>query len=259
MTDDAAVGAAGSPQRLAGRVAIVTGGGAGIGRGIALAFAREGASVALLDRDQSSAREVAEELQLAGASACSFACDVRNDADVQDAVESTVRQFRRIDVLVNNAGITTISPFRELTLAQWNETIDVDLTGVFLMTRAVIPRMIERGSGKVINIASQLALRGAPEMAHYCAAKAGVLGLTRALARELISFGIHVNAIAPGPTLTANLAGVPENVLERIRGELPIGRFARVEEIAPTAVLLASADGDYYVGATLNVSGGHVV
>jgi 3-oxoacyl-[acyl-carrier protein] reductase len=127
------------------------------------------------------------------------------------------------------------------------------------MTRAVVPGMIERGHGKVINMSSQLGLRGAANMAGYCATKAGVLGLTRALARELIPFGIHVNAIAPGPVATPMTEGVPQETLDAIYAELPIHRLAKAEEIAPTAVMLATADGAYYVGATLNVSGGHVM
>ncbi len=249
----------GATGRLAGQVAIVTGGSAGIGRGLALAFAGEGAHVAVLDRDDDRGRAVVEEAAAAGGRADFFSCDVRRSEQITAAVDAATRVCGPIDVLVNNAGITTTAPLAELSLEQWSETIAVDLTAVLLMTQAVLGGMTERRRGRIINIASQLGLRGAPHMAHYCAAKAGVLGFTRACARELIAHGINVNAIAPGPTLTENLAGVPQATLDAIRAELPIGRFAEVEEIVPTAVMLASPDGAYYVGATLNVSGGHVM
>jgi 3-oxoacyl-[acyl-carrier protein] reductase len=245
--------------RLDGQVAVITGGGAGIGRGLVLAFAREGACVAVLDRDPQRGGSAAEEARAAGGEASFFACDVSRPEQVAEAVAAATAACGPIDVLVNNAGITTTAPLGELTLEQWDETIAIDLTGVLLMTQAVLPGMAARRRGRIINVASQLGLRGAPEMAHYCAAKAGVLGFTRACARELVDQGINVNAIAPGPTLTQNLAGVPQATLDAIRAELPIGRFAGVEEIVPTAVMLASPDGDYYVGATLNVSGGHVM
>jgi 3-oxoacyl-[acyl-carrier protein] reductase len=245
--------------RLAGKVALVTGGGSGIGRGLVLGFARAGARVAVLDREPERGRAVVAEAAAMGAAASFFACDVSLPDQVAKAIAGATQACGPIDVLVNNAGITTTAPLAELTLEQWNETIAIDLTAVLLMTQAVLPGMAERGHGRIINIASQLGLRGAPQMAHYCAAKAGVLGFTRACARELIAQGINVNAIAPGPTLTENLAGVPRETLDAIRAELPIGRFADVEEIVPTAVMLASSDGDYYVGATLNVSGGHVM
>ncbi|MEZ5075931.1 MAG: SDR family oxidoreductase [Solirubrobacterales bacterium] len=249
----------GATGRLAGKVAIVTGGAKGIGRAIGDAFASEGAVVAILDRDEAAAREAAAEIERAGGAAFATACDVSAAADAADAIARTTSACGGIDVLVNNAGITNTAPLESLSLECWSETLAVDLTGVFLMTRAVVPELERRGGGKIVNVASQLALRGAPQMSHYCAAKAGVLGFTRACALELVSRDILVNAIAPGPTLTDNLAAVPEATLDEIRAQLPIGRFATVEEIAPTAVLLASAEGDYYVGATLSACGGHVM
>lgn len=227
--------------RLAGQVALITGGGSGIGRGLVRAFARESAHVAVLDRHPDRGQEAVEEAAEIGGQASSFACDISRPEEITAAVATAVEACGTIDVLVNNAGITTTAPIAEITPEQWNETIAVDLTAVLLMTQAVLPSMTARGRGRIINIASQLALRGAPHMAHYCAAKAGVLGLTRACARELIADGINVNAITPGPTLTENLAGVPRATLDAIRADLPIGRFAHVDEIAPTAVMLAQA------------------
>ena len=167
--------------------------------------------------------------------------------------------FGGIDVLVNNAGIDTSAAVVDMPLDVWDRMIAVNLRSVFLCTRAVLPGMIDRGWGRIINIASQLAQKGAPDMAHYAAAKAGVIGFTRSLAYEVTGKGIAVNAICPGPVDTALWRAIPAEWRERKLAELPIGRPARVEEIVPTAILLASDDGAYYVGATLNPNGGDVM
>jgi 3-oxoacyl-[acyl-carrier protein] reductase len=237
-----------SGTRLENRVAIVTGGARGIGRAIADAFRSEGAQVVIADRDASSVGDF-EAIEM----------DVRDEGGHGRLVEAVLERHGRIDVMVNNAGIATAAPVREMTLDLWREMLDVDLTGVFLGCRAVLPRMVEQRFGRIINVASQLGLRGAPGLAHYCAAKAGVLGLTKALAREVAELGITVNAVCPGPTETDILRDVPGDVLEGIRQEIPLKRFASVDEIAPVVVLLASDEGSYFTGATLNVSGGHVM
>jgi 3-oxoacyl-[acyl-carrier protein] reductase len=165
-----------------------------------------------------------------------------------------------IDVLVNAAGILTQAPLVEMSLAQWQQTIDVDLTGVFLMCRHVVPGMVHRGTGRVINIASQLAIKGGESLTHYSAAKAGVIGLTKALALEVSRSGVLVNAIAPGPIETPLVEGISEDWKTAKRAELPLGRFGRPEEVAPTAVLLASSPGgDLYVGQTLGPNSGDVM
>jgi 3-oxoacyl-[acyl-carrier protein] reductase len=242
--------------RLDGRVALVTGAARGLGRGFAEAFAAEGALVALADRDAEGARRAAESI---GGRALGIGADVTDPQHVERMVATTIRELGGLDILVNNAGIDTVSPLVEMPLALWREMIDVNLTGVFLCTKAAAPHMIERRRGRVINISSQLALKGTVGMSHYCAAKAGVLGLTRAAALELAPYGITVNAIAPGPIDTEMLRSLPPDWLERKRAELPLGRFGRVEEVVPTAVLLASDEGAYYTGSTLNVSGGDVM
>lgn len=161
---------------------------------------------------------------------------------------------------MNNAGIATGSNVAEMSLAMWEEMLSVDLTSVFLCSRAVMRAMLDQGSGRIVNVGSQLGLRGSPGVAHYCAAKGAVHAFTKSLAREVAGQGIIVNAIAPGPTETDILASIPADALEEIRQEVPLGRFARPEEIAPTAVLLASERGGaYYTGSVLNVSGGHVM
>jgi 3-oxoacyl-[acyl-carrier protein] reductase len=164
-----------------------------------------------------------------------------------------------IHVLVNNAGIDTVSPLVDMPLSMWQQMVDVNLTSLFIVTKAVLPTMIEQRFGRIINTGSQLALVGTDRMVHYCAAKSGVHGFTRALAWELAPYNITVNAVAPGATDTPLLDSIPEDWLEKKRGQIPLGRFATVAEIVPTFVLLASDGGGYYTGATLNCSGGDVM
>jgi 3-oxoacyl-[acyl-carrier protein] reductase len=244
---------------LSGRVAIVTGAARGIGRGIALAFAQEGASVMLVDRD-------AERLHDARAAcgAFGFLCeqvvaDVSDEQSVADVVEATISKLGGVDILVNNAAVASTAEVVDLTTSEWERVIAIDLTSVFLTTRAVLPWMIEHRFGRIINIGSQLATKGAPTSAHYCAAKGGVHSFTRAVAWEVGKHNITANVIAPGPIETDMLADDPEDFLaEKVAG-MPVGRFGQVEEVAPTAVLLASDGGAFYTGSTLNVSGGDVM
>jgi 3-oxoacyl-[acyl-carrier protein] reductase len=241
---------------LRGRRALVTGGASGIGRAIAGAFVAEGARVVLLDRDGTLAEQAARDVGAAG----SVAADVADEAQVRQAVTEAEQELGGIDVLVNGAGILTQAPLVEMSLAQWQQTIDVDLTGVFLMCRHVVPGMVRRGEGRVINIASQLAIKGGESLTHYSAAKAGVIGLTKALALEVAPRGVLVNAIAPGPIETPLVEGISEDWKTAKRAELPLGRFGRPEEVAPTAVLLASSPGgDLYVGQTLGPNSGDVM
>ena len=244
---------------LAGRVAVVTGAARGIGRGIAEALAAEGASMVVADVDAEGAERVAEALAGAGVQALGVPVDVGVEVDARRLAEATVDAFGRVDVLVNNAGVASSSPLIETTLDEWNRVLAVDLTGVFLCSRAVAPTMIAQGSGVIVNVGSQLGLRGAPNLAAYCAAKAGVHGLTKALARELAPHGIRVNAIAPGPVDTEILVDVDAETMAGILAEIPLGRVAQVEEIAPIVALLASDGGTYFTGSVVNVSGGHVM
>ncbi|CAA9235996.1 MAG: 3-oxoacyl-[acyl-carrier protein] reductase [uncultured Blastococcus sp.] len=243
-------------QALAGQRALVTGGAAGIGRAIVEAFIAEGARVVVLGRDAAETRAAAEVLGAVGG----VGADVSDETQVREAVIEAEQLLGHVDVLVNSAGLLTQSALVDMSLAQWRETIDVDLTGVFLMCRAVVPGMVARRHGRVINIASQLAIKGAPTLSHYTAAKAGVIGLTKSLAREVAGEGVLVNAIAPGPIETALIGGFTSEFKSAVVAGLPLGRVGVPDEVAPTAVLLAgSPGGDLYVGQTLGPNSGDVM
>ena len=246
--------------RLDGRVALVTGAASGIGAGIAEGFAREGADVALVDLVEDAAAEPALRAARVFGTRISYH---RGDVASPEAVEAFVAEalgvHGRVDVLVNNAGIFTESLFENMSIEEWDRVMSVNLRGTFLCTRALLGPMLERGWGRVINIASQLGQIGGTEVSHYCASKGGVIALTKSLAREVARRGVLVNAIAPGPVQTPLLDRESERWRMAKLAELPIGRFAEVAEIVPTAVLLASQDGSYYVGQTLGPNGGDVM
>lgn len=246
--------------RLDGKVAIVTGGARGIGGEIATAFAAEGADVVIADvLGAEVAAPVLSSIAESGRRSLLVQTDVSDERQVRAMVDAALAEFGPIDILVNDAGTFSQSAFAELEVGEWDRVLSVNLRGVFLCTRFVLPRMLERNRGKIINVASQLGQIGGIEMVHYSASKAGVIGLTKALAREVSSQGIHVNAIAPGPILTEMMAQETDEWAARKLGELPMGRFGEVREVAPTAVFLASDDSSYYVGQTLCPNGGDVM
>ena len=245
---------------LQDRVAVVTGGASGIGQGIAIAFACEGASVVVADKVAvpQAARTVAG-IQQHGGAALYVQTDVSDPVSVKAMADAALARFGRVDILVNNAGIFTESLIENLSIEDWDRVVNTNLRGTFLCIRALIGQMLERGDGRIINIASQLGQIGGISVGHYAASKAGVIGLTKALAREVSSRGVLVNAIAPGPIQTPMLDGETEAWRSAKLAELPIGRFGTVDEVTPTAVLLASAAGSYYVGQTLGPNGGDVM
>lgn len=242
--------------KLTNKTALVTGGARGIGRAIALALAREGADVAVLDLRLADAQKAAAEIAELGVRSIAVAADVGDEAAVKAAIADTISAFGRIDILVNNAGIDTTAKVVDMSTEMWDDMMRINLRSIFLCSRAVLPGMLERKYGRIINLSSQLAHKGAPLMAHYAAAKAGVIGFTRSLAYEVAREGITVNAICPGPVDTELFRGLPEAWRKQKLGELPIGRAGSVDEIAPAAVLLASDEGSYFIGATLNPNGG---
>jgi 3-oxoacyl-[acyl-carrier protein] reductase len=247
-------------SKLEGRIAVVTGAASGIGAGIAVAFAREGADIVVADKSpQEKASDVIAAIEAHGRAALFVRTDVSDEASVRAMADQAIARFGRVDILVNNAGIFTESLLEDMPVQDWDRVVATNLRGTFLCTRMLIGQMLERGDGRIINIASQLGQIGGTSVAHYCASKAGVIGLTKALAREVATRGVLVNAIAPGPIETPLLDSETEEWRSAKLAELPIGRFGAVAEVTPTAVLLASSDGSYYVGQTLGPNGGDVM
>lgn len=227
------------------RAVVVTGGASGIGKAIADAFKANGDRVEVLDR---------------AAGGDTIQVDVADEASVQAAFAEARRRLGAIDVLVNSAGLLTESPLEKMSLETWNETIAVDLTGVFLCCREVVGDMRAQKWGRIINIASQLAIKGGVGLSHYSAAKAGVVALSKALALETAADNVLVNCIAPGPIETPLVDGISEDWKAAKRLELPLGRFGMPAEVAPTALLLASdPGGNLFVGQTLGPNSGDVM
>ncbi len=246
--------------KLESRIAVVTGAASGIGAGIASAFAREGADVVIADyAEPAAAEKVLAAIADAGRNSLYVRTDVSDEQSVAALFTAVQERFGRVDVLVNNAGVFTEALVEVMSIEDWDLVVNTNLRGTFLCTRAFLPAMLEQGSGRIINIASQLGQIGGGAVAHYSASKAGVIGLTKALAREVATRGVLVNAIAPGPIETPLLERETEQWRSSKLAELPIGRFGTVDEVAPTAVLLASSDGSYYVGQTLGPNGGDVM
>ena len=246
--------------KLTERVALVTGASRGIGRAIALAFGREGATVAVnYHRSEAAAHDVVRTIEGTGAKAMAARADVSRDEQVQAMVEEVLGRFDRIDILVNNAGILTRAALHEMPVQLWDEMIATNLRSVFLCSRAVLPHMLARGTGKIINVSSQLGQKGMPEHAHYAAAKGGVIAFTKALAREVGPKGIHVNAIAPGPIETDLIGPVTDEFRREKTAIFALRRLGLPGEVAPTAVFLASDDSNYYAGQTLSPNGGDVM
>jgi 3-oxoacyl-[acyl-carrier protein] reductase len=246
-------------RKLANKIAMVTGGSRGIGAAIVTAFAAEGADVIFChDGDDDDAKVIAAAARANGTRAVERHCDVADSDAVCRFHAEAEHEFGRIDILVNNAGVSGETPFERISLQMFDDMLAVNLRALFQFAQLVSPGMRERRWGRIINIASQLAYRGAPGLVHYCAAKAGVIGMTRALAIELAPDGVLVNAIAPGLVETRLNEGLTAQWKARKLGELPIGRMGQAHEIAPTAILLASGDGDFYVGQTLSPNGGDV-
>lgn len=245
---------------LVGRVVLVTGAATGIGRAIALACGRAGAAVAVNHLGRAAeAESVVRQLAAAGASALAFEADVTQAAAVTAMVSAVERAFGPIDALVNNAGILQEKPFLDTTEADWDRMLDTDLKSVFLMCKAVLPGMVARDAGVIVNIASDLGVLGRAQFAPYCAAKAGVIGLTRSLAREFAPH-IRVNAIAPGAVATAMLSTEhlsPEWIAKEL--DIPQHRFGEPDEIAATALFLLSDLSRFYCGQVLSPNGGSLM
>ena len=243
--------------KLDGRIAVVTGAAAGLGKAIALLYASEGADVAIIDRNADGANRTAAQINELGRRSLALGADVGDESAVDQAFATTLAELGDPHILVNNAGIATVSLLEEMPTAMWDEMLRVNLKSVFLCTRAVLPAMKRNRYGRIINIGSQLAHKGGEGMTHYAAAKAGILGFTRSLSYEVAAHNITVNAICPGPLDTD--MKLPPEWAARKQSELILKRQGKVEEIAPTALLLAGADAGFYVGAVFDPNGGDIM
>jgi len=243
---------------LAGRHALVTGGGSGIGRAVAHRLGRDGAAVTVFDLDPGAAERVVAELAAAGVAAGAVAADVADGAAVRAATDVARGARGGIHVLVCSAGIVGFAPVLTMTEAAWDRMLAVHLRGTFLVTQAVLPDMVAARWGRIVTLSSVGGLRGGPQLAHYAAAKAGVIGFTKALALEVGAQGITANAVAPGLVDTPMLrgSGIPPEMLEQSRRQIPIGRLGTPEDIAAACAFLVSDDAGFMTGQVVSPNGG---
>lgn len=244
---------------MVGKTAIVTGAGSGIGKAIAERLARDGFRVLVNDLTPAKAEAVAKAISNAGGKAAASGGDVSSEADVAAIAALTERTFGAADLLVNNAGHVHQAPFEKLAVADFDRMFAVHVRGTFLMMQAVLPAMLARGDGVIVNIASQLGQIGGIELAHYSAAKAAIIGMTKSIAREMSTRGVRINALAPGPINTPLVMALSEDWRRRKAAELPLGRFGEPEEVAATVAFLASPEASLFVGQTLGPNSGDVM
>lgn len=243
-------------RSLDGKIAIVTGGSSGLGKATILKFAALGAIVVNWDINTERGEALAAELQNAGHKAAFYTVNTSDFNAVQSAAADIISKFGKIDILVNNAGITRDATMLKMTSDQWQQVIDINLTGVFNCTKAVVPFMIEKGFGRIISISSVVGLYGNFGQTNYAAAKAGVIAMTQTWAKELGRKGINSNAVAPGFIHTEILNAMPEEVLDKMKAKVPLQRLGKPEDIANINAFLASDEADYINGATISVDGG---
>jgi 3-oxoacyl-[acyl-carrier protein] reductase len=243
---------------LEGRIALITGAGSGIGKAIAITFAQNGAAVVLVDIDRASAQKAAREIETQGGRALAVACDVSNPAQVQQAVRATIEEFAGLHILVNNAGISPLRQFEQISLEEWNQVMAINLTGPFLFCQATLPYLRQAGSkGRIIQIGSLAGQTGGIAVgAHYAASKGGLMVLTRQLAKILAPDRVTVNNISPGTTDTTMTQAWGEEIRQSLIRQIPLGRLGTPDDIASLALFLASDEAGFITGATINVNGG---
>ncbi len=244
---------------LEGKRAVVTGGGQGIGRAIALRLASLGAAVAVVDLNLDGAKTVAAEIEAEGGTARSYALDVANADQVGEVFGAIGEDLGGIDILVNNAGITRDGLLARMSLADWEIVLKVNLTGAFNCTRAVARGMMSQRYGRIVNVSSVVGRIGNAGQANYAASKAGLIALTKSVAKELGSRGVTANAVAPGYIETQMTQSLPEKAREEFASKIALRRFGTPEDVANVVAFLASDDGDYVTGQTINVDGGMVM
>jgi 3-oxoacyl-[acyl-carrier protein] reductase len=245
--------------KINNRVAIITGGAAGIGAATAIRFANEGAKVVIWDLDENRGNELAKQLTSQGLSAVFHKVNTSNYQEVESAAKQVFEAYGSIDILINNAGITRDATLKKMTPEQWQQVIDVNLTGVFYCAKIISDYMVEKGYGRIINTSSVVALYGNFGQTNYVATKAGIIGMTKTMARELGKKGVTVNAVAPGFIMTEMVAKMPENVIDMMKAKVPVARLGQPEEIASAYLFLASEEAAYINGTTLSVDGGMTI
>lgn len=243
-------------KRLSGKAAVITGGAQGIGKATVQKFVGEGANVAIWDLDEEKGNQLADELNSDETKVVFYKVNVADGEEVKTSMQKVISDFGQVDILINNAGITKDATLKKMTAEQWQQVIDVNLTGVFNCTQSVSEHMVERGSGRIINASSVVGLYGNFGQTNYVATKAGVIGMTKVWARELGRKGICVNAVAPGFIATEMVAAMPEKVIKMMEEKTPLGRLGKPEDIANAYCFLASDEGSYINGTTLSVDGG---
>jgi 3-oxoacyl-[acyl-carrier protein] reductase len=244
-------------MRLQDQVAVVTGGNGGIGRAVVRALAAEGCHVGVVGgHDQAAAEAVAREAEALGVSALARCADVSDAAQAEAVIAEVGERFGRLDILVNNAGITRDSLLLRMTEADWDAVLDVNLKGAFHCTKAALRPMVRQRGGRIVNVASIVGMMGNPGQANYAAAKAGLIGFTRATAREVASRGVLVNAVAPGFIQTRMTDALPESARETLQKQIPLGRLGQPEDIAPVVLFLCLPEASYITGQVLVVDGG---
>jgi len=245
-----------SQGELKERVSFVTGASRGIGRAIALDLAARGSDLVLLARNRDDLHRVAQECEGRGARCRAIAIDLADAASITAASEEALKAFGRVDHLVNNAGVTSDGLLLRMKRADWDRVLTVNLTGAFEMTRAVLPAMVRARYGRIVNISSVVGLMGNPGQANYCAAKAGLIGFTKSLAREVASRSITVNAVAPGFIDTEMTRALGPEARDRMSGLIPLGRLGTAEDVASGVAFLLTPGASYITGEVLNISGG---
>ncbi len=244
---------------LQNQIALITGSARGIGREIALTFAKEGATVIICDVNAELASQTQKEFASQSLQAASFACDVTKATEVEELVNKILDKFKRIDILVNNAGITKDNLMLRLSETDWDAVLNVNLKGTFNATKAVSKAMLKQRSGNIINIASIIGIIGNAGQANYAASKAGIIALTKSVAREFASRGIRCNAVAPGFIQTDMTAKLSEEVKQKMLAQIPLGKLGLPQDVAGACLFLASSESSYITGQTIVVDGGMVM
>ena len=244
---------------LKNKIAIVTGASQGIGKSISEIFSIAGAHVVCLARNEDRLRELVSEISTNGNSASYISCDVSDGNSIEDALKSVVKDYKQIDILVNNAGITKDSLILRMKEQNWDQVMNTNLKGAFYSTKIVLRHMMKKKYGRIINITSIVGLQGNPGQSNYAASKAGLIGFSQSIAKEVASRGITVNCIAPGWIETEMTNDIPQDMKENIIRNIPIGKTGAAEDIANTALFLSSKEAKYITGQTITVDGGRII